>query len=96
MNEGNKKHFLPLSVSISTWNVNATPPEKLYDLQKLLDACSGSDLVVFGIQEMIDLTPTNNMAMENDSKRAQSWIKTVGNGISSNKEGIKYILIQQI
>ena len=36
-----------------TWNVNATDPDKLRQLEKVMDACEGADLIIIGVQEMI-------------------------------------------
>jgi len=33
--------------------VNATDPDKMKELEKLVEACDQADLIVFGIQEMI-------------------------------------------
>ena len=47
------KHNLEFHVCVITWNVNATDPNKLKELAKVLETCAGADLVVFGVQEMI-------------------------------------------
>lgn len=61
-----------------TWNVNATNPDKLKGLSQALDVCEGADLVIFGIQEMIELN-TNNIVSNNEEESDTSikWGKTL-------------------
>lgn len=44
------KQNLEFHICIITWNVNATSPDKLLELEKIVKACEGADLVIFGIQ----------------------------------------------
>jgi hypothetical protein len=56
------KQNTELHVCLVTWNVNATDPEKLKGLEMIIEQCDDSDLIVFGIQEMIELSTNNVMA----------------------------------
>lgn len=47
------KQSAQLHICIASWNVNATDPDKMTNLDKMVAACDGADLVVFGVQEMI-------------------------------------------
>ena len=47
------KQNVEFHICIATWNVNATDPDKLKGLAKLIEVCEGADLVIMGIQEMI-------------------------------------------
>jgi hypothetical protein len=58
------KHKTPFNINILSWNVNATDPEKLKDIPIALDTLDG-ELIVIGIQEMIELT-TNNVVNNNE------------------------------
>jgi hypothetical protein len=51
-------------VCLVTWNVNATDPEKLKGLEEVVAQCDGCDIIVFGLQEMIELS-TNNVMNNN-------------------------------
>jgi hypothetical protein len=56
------KQNTELRICLVTWNVNSTDPDKLTGLQTVIEHCDGSDLIVFGIQEMIELSTNNVMA----------------------------------
>lgn len=58
------KQSIEFHICIITWNVNATDPDKLHELSKAIEACEGADLIIFGIQEMIELS-TNNVVSNN-------------------------------
>ena len=58
INFTHQKYTSPFHISMITWNVNATLPEKL-DLKSCLKHCNDADLIVFGTQEMMDLHPNN-------------------------------------
>jgi hypothetical protein len=61
------KQNLEFHICIITWNVNATDPDKFKELHKLAEACEGADLVIFGVQEMIELN-TNNIMSNNEEE----------------------------
>lgn len=72
------KHNTEFHISVVTWNVNATDPDKLKGLEEILSRCDGSDLIVFGIQEMIELSTNNVMANnEDESSDSIKWGKTI-------------------
>lgn len=72
------KHNTEFHISVVTWNVNATDPDKLKGLEEILSRCDGSDLIVFGIQEMIELSTNNVMANnEDESSESIKWGKTI-------------------
>ena len=56
------KQNIEFNVCLVTWNVNATEPDKLKGLETIISRCDGSDLLIFGIQEMIELSTNNVMA----------------------------------
>ena len=65
-------------------------------LTQVLERCMGSDLIVFGIQEMIDLHPTNNVTIESNTKAASNWVKAIEKGLANNPKNLNYISIQEI
>lgn len=78
-----------------TWNVNATGPDKLKELQKVAEYCKGADLVVFGVQEMIELS-TNNVVMNNEEESPEStvWGKTLEKMLNEGNQ--KKIFVRNI
>ena len=69
-----QKYTSPFNISIVSWNVNATEPSKL-NLKACLKHVNDADLVVFGIQEMMDLNPNNIMLEEDETKLSGEWEK---------------------
>jgi hypothetical protein len=65
-------------VCLVTWNVNATDPDKLKGLEQVVAQCDGCDIIVFGLQEMIELS-TNNVMNNNEEESSSSikWGKTL-------------------
>jgi hypothetical protein len=59
------KQNVEFHICIVTWNVNATDPDKMKQLSRIVDMCEGADLVIFGVQEMIELS-TNNIMSSNE------------------------------
>lgn len=59
------KQNVEFHICIVSWNVNATSPEKMKELSKIIDRCEGADLIIFGVQEMIELN-TNNIMSNNE------------------------------
>jgi hypothetical protein len=59
------KQSTELQICIASWNVNATNPDSMAQLDRMVAACEGADLVVFGLQEMIELS-TNNVVSNNE------------------------------
>lgn len=46
------------NIFITTWNVNDINPNKL-DLSKIFKKMDNPDMIIFAIQEMVELSPNN-------------------------------------
>jgi phosphatidylinositol-bisphosphatase len=89
------KEITELHISIASWNVNATDPEKMTQLDKIIAACEGADLVIFGAQEMIELS-TNNVVTNNEEESSVSvkWGKTLEKLLNAQPD--KKIFVQKV
>ncbi|KAH9258655.1 hypothetical protein BASA81_003157 [Batrachochytrium salamandrivorans] len=64
-----------ISIFVSTFNVGGRKPEREIDL--LLQNASRVDLIVLGLQEMVDLNVTNAMSDSASRERSQLWLDLV-------------------
>lgn len=89
------KQNTELQLCIATWNLNATDPDRLKQLQTVVEACDGADLVVFGFQEMIELS-TNNVMNNNEeeSETSVKWGKTLEKLLNARPD--KKIFVQKV
>jgi hypothetical protein len=89
-----QKYTSPFKISMVTWNVNATEPDKL-SFEGIVQKCDGSDLIVIGVQEMMELHPNNVVISEEETKVSGIWekhlSKVIGEKCKSN-----YIYIQKV
>lgn len=88
-----KQYTSVLRVTILTWNVNATAPDKL-PLSSIIPFFEGADLIAFGVQEMMELHANNIVLEEEETKISGHWEKSLSDSLNTLPK--KYIFVQKV
>ena len=81
----------PFNIFICTWNVNDLNPSKL-DLHKIFKRIDTCDMLVFAIQEMVELSPNNVLNEENN--KAHEWKKVLDSEVQ--KLPTSYLFLDKV
>lgn len=87
--------FNPLNVFVVTWNVAGSPPDTNLDLRNLFDYRNKAapDLILVGLQEVVELNPTTVMSNNHQKPSVQLWKDCILNTIRKQD---KYIAVIEV